>query len=320
MEPIRPDSDEVAARKNEGRRGDRGTVDRNAPSSRAAPGAAQGAGAKKRSSVVPVLLATLVVLGLGWLMVQQYQTVQQLQSNLGEAEDWINRTKLSMARFEGRLSEADRELLESGSEITEKLAFLDSEMRKLWGVANDRNRKAIAANREATEFLEKKTDYLDKQRAEQGQLLAVQAEELQATQETVQSLQETVQAIQETTQSLDQQVAGLDDRQQTFEEALEEAIIASTEAIETVRTAQDELQSRVNTLTQRQTLSLDELRARLDAVENQVAAAGDQSAVNSLQEQLADLETIVDSIDASRSQITSRLIQLEQRLEGGSGD
>lgn len=308
MEPIRPDSDEVAARKGDGRKAaprQTAAPDRPGAAGVRPPAGSGGSGADgngaPRSSLVPLLLLAVVVLGGGWALFQQHQTINQLQSNLGEAEDWINRSKLSMARFEGRLSEADRELLESGSEITEKLKFLDSEMRKLWGVANDRNRKAIEANQKATEFLEKKTDYLDKQGAEQRELLASQTQKLEEAGARAQALQ--------------QELAALTERQQ----ALASAVNASTEAANTLKTAQQEIQQQLNSFNQRQTLSLDEVRARVDAMEKRVAAASDQSAVKNLQNNLASLKEIVDSIDASRAQITGRLLQLEERLQAASG-
>lgn len=301
MEPIRPDSDEVAARKGGSREPERVAAERpRRGEGRQAPRGAN-AGSPARGSVFPLVLVALVAVAGSWMLFQQHQTIQQVQGNLGEAEDWINRSKLSMARFEGRLSEADRELLESGSQITEKLAFLDSEMRKLWGVANDRNRKSIEAHKKAIEFLENKADYLDKQRAEQRQLLTNQREQLEATDGKVVAIESRVaEAVQR-------------------QESLVQNLAANGEAVQALQQSHSELQGRLNTVSQRQILSLDELRARLDAVENKVAAAGDRSALNSLKSQLADLKDIVDSIDASRSQLTGRLLRLEERMQGASG-
>ena len=54
-----------------------------------------------------------------------------------------------MARFEGELSETGAELEESDTGAQKKLKFLESEIRKLWGISYDRNRKAIAASDDA---------------------------------------------------------------------------------------------------------------------------------------------------------------------------
>jgi len=83
---------------------------------------------------------------LGWGGWQQQLRFDALKTELDDAIGFISQSKLSMARFEGELNEAGQELEQTGSAASKKLAFLDSEMRKLWGVANDRNKKAIEAN------------------------------------------------------------------------------------------------------------------------------------------------------------------------------
>ncbi|QCF26413.1 hypothetical protein [Hydrocarboniclastica marina] len=297
MEPIRPDHDEVAARNSDkemrtpaASKGDKSAVS----AQLRGPGHA-GKGAV--GGAIPVILLAILVLIGGWLLVSQHQTIEQLQADVAEADDWISRTKLSMARFEGRLSEADRELLESGSEITEKLAFLDSEMRKLWGVSNDRNRKAIKANQDAVAFLEDKTDYLDKQRAELSGLVADQ-----------QSNHESAMAAIDTLRSSLRDVAA---RQAKLVEEVEQNSALAGAVVET----QKNIEARVGGLVQRQTLANDELRARLAAVEQKAAASDVQATLSQLNARLSELNEVVDSIDASRSQITGRLLRLEQRIQ-----
>lgn len=92
---------------------------------------------------------TLVLFAfLGWAYLEQKRTVDALNKDLSEALAFINQSKLSMARLEGELNEAGAEIEQAGSSATKQLKFLDSEMRKLWGVAGDKNRKAIAANKD----------------------------------------------------------------------------------------------------------------------------------------------------------------------------
>jgi len=108
--------------------------------------------APSNSKALPVGLfaLSLVLFGfLGWAFIKQSETMQVMEGQLSEATAYISQTKLEMARFEGELSEADAEMAESGSEIAKKLKFLDSEMRKLWGVAGDRNKAAIGGNKDA---------------------------------------------------------------------------------------------------------------------------------------------------------------------------
>jgi hypothetical protein len=69
-----------------------------------------------------------------------------IQEELNGASNFIGRSKLLMARFEGELNVTGAELEQSGSAVESKLAFLDGEMRKLWVVSNERNKKAIKDN------------------------------------------------------------------------------------------------------------------------------------------------------------------------------
>jgi len=94
--------------------------------------------------IVVVLLVG--VMGAGWIYNEQRQELTVLKVELEEALGFIRQSKLLMARFEGKLSETGDEMAEGDTEAQKKLKFLDSEVRKLWGVAYDRNRKAIGLN------------------------------------------------------------------------------------------------------------------------------------------------------------------------------
>ena len=94
--------------------------------------------------IVVVLL--IGVLGAGWVYNEQRQELTALKVELKDALGFIRQSKLLMARFEGKLSETGDEMAEGDTEAQKKLKFLDSEVRKLWGIAYDRNRKAIGLN------------------------------------------------------------------------------------------------------------------------------------------------------------------------------
>ena len=100
----------------------------------------------------PVALYGLIVvllIGIGalaWMTVQQRDLVQQIRAEQQEAAGFIGQSKLLLARLEGQVSETGAELEQTGSATDQKIAFLDSEVRKLWGIANDRNKKTIQAN------------------------------------------------------------------------------------------------------------------------------------------------------------------------------
>ncbi|MEP1595643.1 MAG: hypothetical protein ABJK20_13740, partial [Halieaceae bacterium] len=168
MEPIRPDDDEVRTgepgnnveerKKREApvrESAGNGGPDKPAGRSRKA----SGGGGSGRSAVL--LIALLIVAGAagaGWY--QQEQRIQALEGQLEEADYWARQSKLALARFEGELSETGENLQERGQSIEEtlvshkeRLNTADSEIAKLWGVANDRNRKRLDEHKAELESL-----------------------------------------------------------------------------------------------------------------------------------------------------------------------
>ena len=112
------------------------------------PGGIGKSSGRSSSGLVAVCLVLILALFalLGWGYIKQNETLTALNRDLDEALDFINQSKLSMARLQGELSETGAEIQETGTSAAKQLEFLDSEMRKLWGVAGDRNKKAISQN------------------------------------------------------------------------------------------------------------------------------------------------------------------------------
>ena len=96
--------------------------------------------AKSGLAVVALLVA---LVGVGVACFSMWQ-LQQSQQNLTSAEARI-------AELEGRLNLTSSESDQSVTAIHEKLKWADSEIRKLWGVSNDTNKKAIQATQDAIE-------------------------------------------------------------------------------------------------------------------------------------------------------------------------
>lgn len=67
---------------------------------------------------------------------------------LTEAQTMLQRAEARITDLEGRLSVTSDESSQSLTQVDAKLKWVDSEIRKLWGISNDVNRKAIAANKE----------------------------------------------------------------------------------------------------------------------------------------------------------------------------
>jgi chromosome segregation ATPase len=161
MEGLRAERDEAKAyQKKAGKTGQRQSA------AQAGRAPSQPPKSKGNGLMASSVLITLVLLSgfLSWSVFNQQQTISQLELELADTVNFITASKLLMARFEGELSDTGAEVAQSGSSATKKLAFLDSEMRKLWGVAGDRNKKAIAENKQiASELLSAMTELTKEQ-------------------------------------------------------------------------------------------------------------------------------------------------------------
>ena len=150
MEGLRPERDELDQFKHRATRGSK---------KKGVPPVVKPVAEKPRSSaglwaVIILLLGVCGALGFGvW---QQQESLAQLTKQINDTEGFVGQSKLLMARLEGELNETGAEIEQSGSAVERKLDFLDSEMRKLWGVSNDRNKKAIQANDAAIAGLEER--------------------------------------------------------------------------------------------------------------------------------------------------------------------
>jgi hypothetical protein len=115
-----------------------------------ASGYRRGAGAQRRrvpgssgprllgmNLILAVLVAGLVV--AGWFIANQHQLLLEEQRQLASAEE-------RLVVLEDRLRVTDEVMTESGQSTEEKIGFWESEIRKLWAVTNERNRKWIKDN------------------------------------------------------------------------------------------------------------------------------------------------------------------------------
>lgn len=146
LSPIRPEQDEIAARK------------RNQRSGAARPAAAGAQGnIPARPIVVKSKLAPLALLlalaGIGAAGFAYWQ---------------LEQTRLTLVSAEARIGELEKQLEMTGDESTAsmtavqaKLKWADSEIRKLWGVSFDRNKKAIESNQQEIAALKKGAGSVD---------------------------------------------------------------------------------------------------------------------------------------------------------------
>ena len=97
------------------------------------------------NGVVAVLVGGLVA--AGWFIANQQQVLIAEQARLTDAN-----TRLE--RLERRLSATDTALSQGGEDTQEQLSLWESEIRKLWAVANERNKDWIKDNQKAVKDLD----------------------------------------------------------------------------------------------------------------------------------------------------------------------
>jgi len=140
-----PDSISAAPEDKTGYRRGGGKTSRRAPSG-AAPSRSFGG-----NLLLVVLIAGLAT--AGWFIANQHQLVKEEQRNLASAQQRIQ-------VLEDRLRVTDEALTDSGQDTKEKIGFWESEIRKLWAVTNERNKKWIEDNQAAIAKLTKSVEGL----------------------------------------------------------------------------------------------------------------------------------------------------------------
>jgi uncharacterized protein YoxC len=102
--------------------------------------------------ILAVLVAGLAI--SGWFIANQHRLLLEEGKTLATAQDRI-------ARLEDRLRVTDEALTETGEATSEQINFWESEIRKLWSVSNERNRKWIKDNEAAIAKLDKSLSSLE---------------------------------------------------------------------------------------------------------------------------------------------------------------
>ncbi|MEZ5558834.1 MAG: hypothetical protein R3E86_09890 [Pseudomonadales bacterium] len=109
------------------------------------------------NAILAVLVTGLVV--AGWFIASQHQ---QLTASNQALED----ARARLAVLEDRTRVTDEALTETGQTTSEQINFWESEIRKLWAVSNERNKKWIEDNQKAIAGLKKSLTALEGATAE----------------------------------------------------------------------------------------------------------------------------------------------------------
>jgi len=87
--------------------------------------------------MVAVLIGGLVL--AGWFIANQQQMLAEEQERVNQANDRI-------AKLEQRIMATDTAMSQGGEDTKKQINFWESEIRKLWAVSNERNKKWIKDN------------------------------------------------------------------------------------------------------------------------------------------------------------------------------
>lgn len=319
MEPIRPDDDELRAERPIGSAEQKAAADRKSKSSSGGKGepsappkppkggkrgnggdAGNGGGGRGGSTMLWLLLIVVAgAAGAGWY--SQEQRVEALEGQLEEADYWARQSKLALARFEGELSETGENLQERGASLedriaahTKRLDTADSEIRKLWVIANERNKKRLNEQQERIVALESG---------------------LADGKKSIASLETSVEKVRS---SLSADIAALKQQTETSITSLQDANRQATDQLtklsQQLADVDQVIESRIRRFEQEQKLGISGMEGRIAALERETDELAGDGRVQSLRNEVASLKRTVESIDASRSQLTSRLVRLSEEV------
>ncbi|MFL0810620.1 MAG: hypothetical protein K6L76_09415 [Agarilytica sp.] len=179
---------------------------------------------QQKSSPVGVFALLIALLAGG---AAGYSTWRML-----EAEKMLGEADLRIADLEGKFEMSGDEANASSATMQAKLKWADSEIRKLWGVSYDTNRKAIETNKAAIAKASKATSGIDRKIKAATQTLAgdlrVASELVDAQQSSMESIEaqnaeitRDYQALVDKLNILDSNRKELERRIQTNEQAIE---------------------------------------------------------------------------------------------------
>ncbi len=320
MEPIRPDNDELRAERPDSSKSSAkpSPAKRSAqpktlksPSSPDRDDRKSGGGGSGMLWLVVIVIAC--VAGAGWYV--QSERIQALESQIEDADSWVRQSKLALARFEGTLSETGENLQQAGVSLEEQLASqkvrldtADSEIRKLWVIANERNKQQLEQQAKAIGELETamgsdREAVASVQRAVTNSQAAL-SDALKSQQAERSELTASLSAVQASTSALETELAA----ESKNVAAMSQKLGAVTQDID------ERIAAPIRRFEQEQKLTTNSIEGRIAALEKEISNLASGNRLTALQRELAGLKKTVEVIDSSRSQMTSRLVRLAQEV------
>ena len=257
----------------------------------------------KKTSLFGVyfLLVTILFVSAGagyWLWQQNMQLREELYGAKGEIQN-----------LDHQLLAADVSANKQGQTLEETLKTHDSEIRKLWAVAYDRNRKAIAANNTAIEALELKNSTMADTISTQSKRVAIQAEAFNDIEAGYNKLIPAVATIDDSVK-----VISTVQDEQTIQLKSAEAKIAAYEKNNDIQSfGLSQVQQDLTTLEELIQQDLVVLQKKIADVESKPETVGPAD-IAKIEDKLAIQQDAIDSSDAFRTQVNSEIIRLRKQI------
>ncbi|MBS3805577.1 MAG: hypothetical protein KGY54_13590 [Oleiphilaceae bacterium] len=263
--------------------------------------------------LVALVLAVAAAGAIGWY--QQQQRLEAMASQLEEADYWARQSKLALARFEGDLTETGDSLDARGSSLKEQLneqqeqiGTVNSEIRKLWVIAYEKNRPKLAEHDQLLKDYEERLTALNEKTDDHSERLGENGALLESHEESLASL----------STEIDTQGGQIEDQAKNLEQqaekdvALGQSIQANSANLDQVESS---VEKRLERFEREQRLTTAGLEGRIRALENDLGQLGELRARwQQTESRLEDVENVVEAIDSARAQLTSRLVRLQEQV------
>lgn len=245
----------------------------------------------KKSSPLLAFIVFLLVIAVGAMAGVGYFTIEKLRQENASLKKSQQKALTILSEVTGKVSATGVDLAKSASKrqaertkMKQQLELAHSEIRKLWDVANKRNKSDIATNKLAadknTQAIAKLTGSLNSKDAKVAQAIKLH----KANQAKIAKLSSQLTQLKKTSNQLSQKLQS-SPTDETALSVLEEQL--------------NQLEQTVEVLSAQQSLS----------------GKQDQAKQADLIKQVADHEDSLKAIDAFRRQVNSQLVQIKKKLK-----
>lgn len=248
--------------------------------------------------VYALLAVTLCVFaGVIYMMWSQNQSLKaELQTQISD--------------LDSQLIAVDESASKQGLTIEETLKFHESEIRKLWGVSYDTNRKSIKGNTDSVASLKKEmasfTTSVSQHTKQMASLESSQKKLSDTTTKDVKSLQDSQSTMQKTLSTVTGSTTVLESQLDSQAEQVEDLL----KSVADINSDKIENAARIKQAEE----TLREMAASLDDLQRKVTEQLGSISSADLEIQLADHKEAIDSIDAYRIQVNNKLNRLEANV------